>query len=183
MDLRRAERRRPRRGHAMSTDTIIVHGIPAPRDPKTGRLISKHGWFGTPEYQAWRSMLKRCGNPSDASYQRYGARGITVCDRWRESFQNFIDDMGPKPTAEHSLDRKNNDGPYDPGNCQWATRSQQQSNRCSVRFLEFNGERIPLAHWSKRTGISRSTLLQRINAGWTHERALTTPPDKRRASK
>jgi hypothetical protein len=83
----------------------------------------------TPEYRAWQNMLNRCRNPRVKKYPLYGGRGITVCDRWRESFQNFFADMGRKPTAKHSLDRIDVDGNYEPANCRWATSAEQRLNQ------------------------------------------------------
>jgi hypothetical protein len=87
-----------------------------------------HGGSSTPEFQAWMSMHKRCENPRMRNFRHYGARGIRVCERW-SSFENFLADVGPRPSPEHSLDRIDNDGNYEPTNCRWATRSQQQKNR------------------------------------------------------
>lgn len=87
-----------------------------------------HGCWGTPEWAAWASMRSRCNDPQSKNFKNYGARGISVCKRWG-TFENFISDMGNKPSREHSLDRINNDSGYKPSNCRWATRKEQQNNR------------------------------------------------------
>ena len=100
---------------------------------KPGDGNAKHGQSRViggraPEYRIWAAMLRRCGNPSQKDYKNYGGRGIRVCSRWK-SFSNFFADMGKRPSAKHSIDRIDNDGNYEPGNCHWATRSEQQINK------------------------------------------------------
>jgi hypothetical protein len=88
-----------------------------------------HGECGTPEYRTWQAMITRCTNANQSNFKHYGGRGIAICDRWRNSFSAFLADMGRKPSSQHSIDRINNDGSYEPGNCRWATKSEQSRNR------------------------------------------------------
>lgn len=130
-----------------------------------------------PEYWVWAQMLQRCRNQKCPEYKNYGARGITVCESWR-SYGNFIADMGPRPSAKHSLDRKNNDGNYEPSNCRWADSKSQTRNMRRNTVLELNGERKLLCEWAAHTGISAALICNRLDKmRWSVERALTTPPD------
>lgn len=133
-----------------------------------------HGMTDTPTFKRWSSMLARCYKSSDISYPNYGGRGISVCDRWRTSFQAFYDDMGPAPNGRQ-LDRIDNDGNYEPGNCRWATLEQQGNNRRTNRLLTYEGQRMTLAQWNKAQGFPKNVLHKRLAAGWTLARALETP--------
>jgi hypothetical protein len=140
----------------------------------------KHGLANSPEYYAWQQVIQRCTNPKAKKYPSYGGRGITVCERWTNSFSAFLADMGFRPTSLHTLDRKDNNGNYEPGNCRWATRKEQQANLRSNRILTFNGESHHLAEWSRRIGIGRQALEKRLNRGMALEQALSKPIQKKR---
>jgi hypothetical protein len=134
-----------------------------------------------PEWQAWNHMIQRCTNPKDKHYHDYGGRGITVCDRWLYSFDNFLLDMGDRPSSEHSLDRfPDHNGNYEPGNCRWGTRVQQAQGRRTVIWIKYDGERRCVAEWSRVTGIPRQTLLARYHKGWSPDRILTPAVKKGR---
>jgi hypothetical protein len=133
-----------------------------------------HGMHQTSTYKIWRSMKNRCLNPKNKGYQHYGSRGISVCDRWLK-FENFYIDMGEKPEGM-SLDRKNNDGPYSPENCRWATPREQSNNQRSNHLITYQDKTQTLSQWAEELGISRNTLLNRLTSRWTVEKALTTPP-------
>lgn len=129
----------------------------------------------TPEYRVWCAMKTRCYNPNAGNYQFYGGRGIVVCDRWRESFLNFLDDMGKKPFPSASIDRyPDADGPYSPENCRWASKKQQSQNSRKARMITYEGETLCVLDWAKRLGITHSTLRVRLD-NWTIEKALTAP--------
>jgi hypothetical protein len=120
-------------------------------------------------------MRQRCYNPKDEHYKWYGARGITVCPEW-ESFQQFLSDMGPRPEGT-TLDRKEQNGNYEPDNCRWATSNVQNNNRRDNKLYEFEGKSLTLAQWSEICGFAYSLLYDRINyLGWSVERTLTTNP-------
>jgi hypothetical protein len=128
----------------------------------------------TKEYARWLAMCRRCNNPKHAQYEGYGGRGITVCPRWR-FFATFLADMGPAPTPQHSLDRIDNDGPYSPENCRWATSREQCNNRSTNHRIEMDGQVKTLSEWAALLDTTSARLCQRIECGWTEEMAVTTP--------
>jgi hypothetical protein len=128
----------------------------------------------SPTWISWRAMIARCHNPGASDYVRYGGAGITVCDRWRESFQAFVDDVGERPD-EMTLDRIDPAGHYEPGNVRWATSRQQGRNRRTNKLLTFQGRTLTEAEWAEETGISRAAIAYRLRKGWSVEDALTTP--------
>jgi hypothetical protein len=113
-----------------------------------------------PEWIPWVGMRTRCRNKRSPNYARYGGRGIKVCERWG-SFKAFLADMGPRPPGT-SLDRIDNNGHYEPGNCRWATHEEQSANTRQVQLIEFRGERMSITRWSLRLGISRVALTRRL---------------------
>jgi hypothetical protein len=123
----------------------------------------------------WYTMIKRCHNPSADVYNRYGGRGIVVCERWRNSLDAFLEDMGPRPTSSHSLDRRENDGPYSPDNCRWATWSEQARNRRNNVLVTAFGVTRCLTEWAEVTGIKRAAIERRLQRGWAPERAVSEP--------
>lgn len=138
---------------------------------KSGR---NHGMSQTKTYRAWALMKERCSNKNVDSYQYYGARGITVCKRWRHSFINFLHDMGEKPPLT-SLDRKNINRGYSKNNCQWSTIERQSRNKSTTIYLSAFGEKKSLPDWldDSRCAVTRSCLIERLHLKWEHERALT----------
>lgn len=107
------------------------------------------------------------------------AKGIKVCSSWRK-FENFFKDMGKKPTPQHSLDRINNAGNYEPGNCRWATRFEQANNKDNNRYLEINGERLTIANAARKFGLRPTRVVNRLWSGWTVKEALTIPLGNKR---
>ena len=125
----------------------------------------------TPEYRAWASMKRRCNNPNVNNFHNYGGRGISVCERW-SIFENFYDDMGKKPSSNHTLDRNDNDKDYSLENCKWATRKEQADNRRNNVNIELNGETHNQIDWSRRLGLADATVKMRIRRGMTPIEAI-----------
>jgi hypothetical protein len=122
----------------------------------------------SPEYRAWVHIHSRCTDSNASDYPRYGGRGIMVCERW-DSFENFLADMGPRPSAKHSIDRINNDGNYEPGNCQWATTIEQANNKRSNRRVTIGGQNKTVAEHARDAGIHYGVLWEHIEKGWPPE--------------
>ena len=139
------------------------------------RTHTKHGMRKSSEYSAWQSMRQRCMNPRMIQYRDYGGRGIEVCARWLESFENFIEDMGRKPTPRHSMDRIDPDGPYSPENCRWATPVVQARNQRLNRLVTFQGKTMSVAAWARRVRLPTRLLCKRLADGWSPGKAITTP--------
>lgn len=139
------------------------------------RRSIKTGWKPTvthPLYTTWRGMIDRCYNPNNPYYRSYGGRGIYICDRWKNDFHLFVSDMGERP-KNTSIDRINNDGNYEPSNCRWATKKEQQSNRRVTRLISFNGETKPLKHWADDLCVKPDTIAERLERGCSLSVALT----------
>lgn len=138
-----------------------------------GVPLERHGMSGSPEYAVWFSMKARCANPNNASYSRYGGRGITVCAAWWNSFAQFFRDIGPRPSSRHTLNRKDNDGNYQPDNCEWTTWTEQQRNRSNNWMLTYNGVSMTVAAWAEKIGERWDLIYDRLERGWSIERTLT----------
>lgn len=142
----------------------------------------KHGMSGSPEFRAWRHIIYRCTKPSAKFYSHYGARGITVCDRWRYGeggktpFECFFEDVGGKPSPKHSIDRIDNDGNYEPGNCRWATKDVQANNKRNTSYITIGNATKPLTVWAREYGISSSKFKDRLRSGWNPLLALEAGP-------
>jgi hypothetical protein len=144
-----------------------------------GRKSATHGMKGTATYRIWNGIRFRCHNEASKDWANYGGRGISVCDRWRSSFTNFLADMGECPPGM-SIDRyPDNDGNYEPGNCRWATRVEQANNRRTTHAITHNGETLSISEWARRAHISPQLLYNRVvTGGWDMTAALAVPAGK-----
>lgn len=140
---------------------------------KTSERSRTHGLTGNATYICWKTMWSRCRNHNRPDFKNYGARGITVCDRWK-NFRLFLRDMGFRP-ANLTLERIDNNAGYSPSNCKWASRSEQNNNTRRVRHITFNGETLPPSAWDKRLGFPPRCISKRLRSGWPVERAITRP--------
>ena len=141
--------------------------------------LTTHGGVKTREYSSWQGAKNRCRNPKSPKYKAYGGRGIMMVEPWRSDFSAFLRDMGPCPKW-HSLDRIDNDGPYAPKNCRWATPRQQSNNTRMNRIIVFNGQTRTLSEWAHTVGLPAPVLSLRLSRHkWSIERALTQPLRRR----
>lgn len=131
-----------------------------------------HGFSHLPEYKIWWHIKDRCYNEKASSYDRYGARGITVCDEWKESFDAFHRDMGDRPSPTHSIERKDNSLGYSKSNCKWATLEEQGNNKRNNVLCEYRGQTKTLAQWCRDFRLNYKTIYQRLQRGWSFEEAI-----------
>jgi len=149
--------------------------------------MSRHGYARVDsafrsEYVAWRNMRRRCYYEKDSAYENYGGRGIKVCPQWRDDFQQFFDDVGPKPSPKHSLDRIDNDGDYEPGNVRWAVEKTQCRNKRSNVLVTWRGKTMTVVAWAERLGLKEDTLRRRLKM-WPLKQAMTLQLWSRRGPK
>lgn len=139
-------------------------------------VVSKqttHGLSKTPEYRSYKCMIERCYGDKAASSARYKEQGVTVCDEWKNSFVQFLKDMGPKPTPLHTIDRVNNDKGYSPDNCRWASKKEQATNRRNTKIVIINGVADTYGGHSEREGVCKHTIKRRFEAGLPDEMVLS----------
>lgn len=140
---------------------------------ENGLKRATHGMSGTPEYKTWQSMRDRCQNPKAEQYSNYGERGIQVCERWNDSFENFYQDMGARPAPNLSIDRREVNGDYEPGNCRWADSKTQSNNRRTNKYHCFQGEMLTVSEVARRLDIPVATLSARLRYGYTFDEATS----------
>ena len=166
------------RGYTKSCGCLSVDNATA-----MGLARRKHvdGWKPTPEQAKWKSMKSRCYSTSHTSYKYYGALGVTVCPEWlgENGFNQFLADMGPKPSPLHSIDRIKTELGYSKNNCRWTTKDVQQRNTTVTNNLTINGRTMCAKDWAAEAGISYTTLLGRLKRHWTPEEAISRPVDGR----
>lgn len=136
---------------------------------ETRKGAKTHGMYGTPEYNVWAGIIRRCTDKNQPHYNRYGGRGICVCRSWRNSFASFYKDMGDRPSVNHSLDRINNDGNYTKNNCRWATRAEQLRNTSRNVNISLYGETKCMADWCREHGVTNATILYHKGNGKSWE--------------
>jgi hypothetical protein len=164
------------KGHHLRRSYVTSCGcVKVERAKRLAQARVRHGKTSTPEFRTWTAMISRCTNPNDYRFKRYGARGITVCAEWMESFERFLADVGPIPFPGAELDREKNNLGYAPGNVRWTTSKVNNNNRSSNRYIDHNGITRTLTQRAEQFGLNSATLRVRLESGWSVERALTQP--------
>lgn len=153
-----------------STDTPQL----PPKKSRKGIKLKRHGLSGNPLWNRWRRMIDRCHSERLAK-PGYADRGIKVCQRWRESFEAFIADMGEPPTPQHQIERKDNNGDYEPSNCRWATPKANSRNRRCASLYTIRGFTATLAEWMSIAVVTRNAVETRLEKGWSITDALLVP--------
>lgn len=160
-------------GHSQSCGCILA-------DKNATRLTTHGASVGgkpTPTYSVWRGIKNRCLNPNEPAYKNYGGRGIKICDRWKDSFENFFTDMGQKPKGMW-IERLDNEGDYEPTNCKWATPKEQCNNKRTNVYLTFRGKTQTVSQWNEELGYNKNVVAGRLRLGWSTEDAILTPARK-----
>lgn len=152
--------------------TVLSDNLKSGGVRSCGCVKGSHRLSGSPEYKIWAAMKARCNLPANSRYPDYGGRGISVCPRWEGSFEAFLADMGRRPSLRHSIERKNNNGDYEPSNCCWLIVGRQQRNTRRNRHISCGGKTMILVEWSEFTGIKPGTIASRLRRGWSVGRAL-----------
>jgi len=150
---------------------------------KSGRNKRTHGWSSLPGFSNWRTMVRRCVDPKATGYELYGGRGIRVHEPWRVDFAAFMEHIGPYPGRAFTIERKDSNGHYEPGNVRWATRLEQAQNTSRNRFVMFRGEKLCASELARRFGLSRGVVLQRLIRGETPEQAIRPARSQRPRAK
>lgn len=164
--------------HSRMRGSVMLAVDSTKRNPTFTDASLPRGFSNLPEYKVWLGIKCRCECPSATGYNRYGLRGITVCDEWTNSFATFYSDVGPRPTPKHTLERSDNDKGYSKENCCWATRKQQMRNCSRNHLITYHGETMCLQEWADRLGLNKTTLRKRLSRGWSVERAFGESPRK-----
>lgn len=159
--------------------SCLIRGQTTMCSPCGKKSSVTHGSRYTVTYRTFSKMRERCNNPNAINFADYGGRGVKVCERWN-NFENFLADMGERPSPKHSLDRIDVNGDYEPDNCRWATKYVQANNTRSNRFVTWKGETKTVSEWARELNMQSQTLARRLNAGWSVEDAFTQPLRKRK---
>ena len=139
------------------------------------KTTRRHGMTSSSEYRVWASIKNRCYNKKQNDYIYHGGLGITMSEEWKDSFEAFYKDVGPKPSKDHVLGRKDTNGNYEPGNCEWITKDKLVNNRKNNVVYEYLGIKKTIAQWARSHGIPYDKLRNRLSYGWDIVKALTTP--------